>query len=39
MSIINKEYELNDKQLEKIAEYKKELDKKNRIVYFDYIKI
>lgn len=30
MSIINKEYELNDKQLEKIAEYKKELDKKNR---------
>lgn len=30
MSIIKKEYELNDKQLEKIAEYKKELDKKNR---------
>lgn len=30
MSIIYKEYELNDKQLEKIAEYKKELDKKNR---------
>ena len=30
MTIVNKEYELNDKQLERIAEYKKSLEKKKK---------